>query len=506
MKLSYLILSLALLMQTTFVFAQDNQKVLYVYRNDGDFNVFFYSDIDSIVYSKINADSILCNDFVTQEIWTADTVARIPISAIDSISFQTPSTIYKEEAVVLDENKQRWIEKMDSLTLYFNISTPAVHIPAIGDRLVTTDMNDLFPIGFLGKVKSVSHNNDFIVVDCEQINLSDVFDRYYCIVEGECVMNPDGIMRIKRADETVYLPPLDFKETKNVNYGWKESEYCSFGTGAEVEFSCSTKPTLHYVYVNEFGEQFLSVRFDFEHQLSTTSSLFGQFNIGNEWEIAKIDCPIEAVPIVKFYFKGGPRLEISGNLALNFQRSDKFHSAYYFSKGTNPNVEYVNRFISPTHKEGKQEVTMATGSVSIYGGLFLEIGFGLLIEDWGKVYGRLDAGFELSLDADLGKSIDKAPFSTELYDQCDDLMTFGLDFAYGTSCGIGIEVGQFQAGASVSAMAKANLFSLGLFPSFNNTKYMNDNNGNKYLYSEIGKDMLLPVPVGFNWSLTIRII
>lgn len=498
MKLSYLILSFTLFMQATLVFAQDNQKVLYIHRNDGDFNVFFYSDIDSIVYSKIDADSILCDDFVTQEIWTADTVARIPISAIDSICFQTPSTVYKSGVVVLDDDKQGWIEKVDSLTLYLNLSTPATYIPSVGERLVTTDMNDLFPIGFIGRVKSVNNNNDFIVVDCEQINMSDVFDRYYCIVEGECVNTPEGTMRLmNRVDKTVSLPLLTFQKSVDVSFGWTDSEYCSLGTGAKVEYSCITRPTLHYVYVNEYGDQFLSIRFDFEHELSTSSSLYGQFSIGNEWNTASIDIPVEAVPFTKFYIKGGPRFEVSGNLALDFQRSDKFHSAYYFMKGTNSNVKYTNGFVTPTHIEGNHTVTMATGGVSVYGGMFLEVGYGLLIEDWGKVYGRFDAGLELSLDADIGKSIDNASISTELYDSCDDLMTLGLDFVYGGTCGIGMEIGSSQAGVSLSSMSKVNLFKLGLFPSFNNTKYMNDNDGNKYLYSEVGKNMLLPVPVGF---------
>ena len=61
----------------------------YVYRNDGDFNAFFLSEVDSITYSSIDIDSIQCEDVVTQEFWTSDSVYRIPLAAIDSVGFTT---------------------------------------------------------------------------------------------------------------------------------------------------------------------------------------------------------------------------------------------------------------------------------------------------------------------------------------------------------------------------------------------------------------------------------
>lgn len=62
---------------------------LTVFRNDGEAPLRLYSvDVDSLVYSKIDIDSILCTEWQVQEIWTSDSIYRIPLSTIDSIQFR----------------------------------------------------------------------------------------------------------------------------------------------------------------------------------------------------------------------------------------------------------------------------------------------------------------------------------------------------------------------------------------------------------------------------------
>ncbi len=61
------------------------QDALYIYRNDGSFNGFLYNEIDSIVYSKFDVDSILQSNYVVQEVWTVDSVYRIPLTTIVSL-------------------------------------------------------------------------------------------------------------------------------------------------------------------------------------------------------------------------------------------------------------------------------------------------------------------------------------------------------------------------------------------------------------------------------------
>lgn len=85
-----LILTLSLLV-TVVAGALAQNDAMYVYRNDGKFDAFFKSEIDSMSYSHYDADSVYHNDWQAQMVYTADSVYYIPLEAIDSISFTAHS-------------------------------------------------------------------------------------------------------------------------------------------------------------------------------------------------------------------------------------------------------------------------------------------------------------------------------------------------------------------------------------------------------------------------------
>ena len=62
------------------------QEAIYVYRNDGQFHAFFNDEIDSIAYSNVDTLGNYHENIVVQEIHALDSIYRIPISAIDSVS------------------------------------------------------------------------------------------------------------------------------------------------------------------------------------------------------------------------------------------------------------------------------------------------------------------------------------------------------------------------------------------------------------------------------------
>lgn len=73
--------------------AKAQNDAMFVYRNDWAIkpflksNAFLKSDVDSMACSQIDLDSLMHSDYVVQEIWTADSVYRIPLAVIDSICF-----------------------------------------------------------------------------------------------------------------------------------------------------------------------------------------------------------------------------------------------------------------------------------------------------------------------------------------------------------------------------------------------------------------------------------
>lgn len=85
-----LILTLSLLV-TVVAGALAQNDAMYIYRNDGKFDAFFKSEIDSMSYSHYDVDSVYCNDWITQIVYAPGSeygsVYRIPLAAIDSVVF-----------------------------------------------------------------------------------------------------------------------------------------------------------------------------------------------------------------------------------------------------------------------------------------------------------------------------------------------------------------------------------------------------------------------------------
>ena len=81
---------------TTPAMAQD---AFYIYRNDGEFDGFFFDDVIRMGYSKIDPQGVEHEEYVIQEIETADSLFRIPLCAIDSIGFQQPEIIFINEPI-----------------------------------------------------------------------------------------------------------------------------------------------------------------------------------------------------------------------------------------------------------------------------------------------------------------------------------------------------------------------------------------------------------------------
>ncbi|MDY4614658.1 MAG: hypothetical protein SO411_02925, partial [Bacteroidaceae bacterium] len=63
---------------------------LYVYRTDGRFTVLSAADVDSITYSRYDAQGQLHDSWQMQLVHTRGSVTAIPLSVIDSVSLATP--------------------------------------------------------------------------------------------------------------------------------------------------------------------------------------------------------------------------------------------------------------------------------------------------------------------------------------------------------------------------------------------------------------------------------
>ena len=71
-------------------------EAFYIYQNDGHFDGFFYDEVKQIRYSRLDTLNREHDHYVSQEIVTEDSVYRIMLTAIDSVSFYQPEIKYAE--------------------------------------------------------------------------------------------------------------------------------------------------------------------------------------------------------------------------------------------------------------------------------------------------------------------------------------------------------------------------------------------------------------------------
>ena len=160
MKTNRYILSLLLLMVSVFNLtpanAQQNQYAIYNYRNDGDFNAWLNIDVEKITYSCTDTLGVEHDEVVVQEVWTPDSVYRIPINAIDSIGFHAPKTVIKSDVFIIREIHVPYTLDVDSLSLLFDSSIPASMLPSIGQVVVSETFDGVYEEGFVGKVIKIN--------------------------------------------------------------------------------------------------------------------------------------------------------------------------------------------------------------------------------------------------------------------------------------------------------------------------------------------------------------
>lgn len=158
--------------------AQQKQDALYVFRNDGKFNAFYYADIERIEYSKVDTLGKEQSDYVVQEIYALDSIFRIPISAIDSVAFATPETKYKADVIRPDKTMTDYIVASDSVSWFrLSASAPSSVFPKVGDKILMENPVAYLPDGFSGKVTKVTNGNNGTTIETDAVALDELFDR-----------------------------------------------------------------------------------------------------------------------------------------------------------------------------------------------------------------------------------------------------------------------------------------------------------------------------------------
>ncbi len=181
LSVKYTLAFVVVLLSFLPVEAQNVGDAFYIYRNDGQFNAFFRDEVDSITYSCYDLDSVYYDDYVTQVVYTPDSIYRIPLAAIDSVGFVQPEREFQPDVMCMDETWLPYVIRISENSITFSHSTPTGLLPRQGQVLVTETYEHPFETGFSGRVSQIKTYPDSIVCEVEEVLLSDIYRRLIAV-------------------------------------------------------------------------------------------------------------------------------------------------------------------------------------------------------------------------------------------------------------------------------------------------------------------------------------
>ncbi len=363
MNTRYKFILSVLLAWTQIIAPAQAQDAFYVYRNDGDFNGFFYSEVVRMGYSKFDLDNIEHDVYVMQEIETTDSLYRIPLAAIDSIGFQQPEIIlndryhnigtssddpYSKSKTYWSENLYDWL---DPASLYpmtedtkvfswspYDASTqeynPDKHLPKVGDVLgdLWEFRDGSMRVRNLGKVAEVkpieSPYLDYktFYVFCEPVeSFDDVFEQLITVEqlgwdkEGKIsrrMAGQDKVMRRVSGTKDLTLASINGSFPIPL-YGGP-----NFDVGLSIDLSLEIKARAVYnICRSDFN---ISIEFTESGEVSASLTAKGTLEDALTWHLGGAPFYFPAfLPILQVNPAPGAFLKTSGDMSLKLT-SPKF--------------------------------------------------------------------------------------------------------------------------------------------------------------------------------------
>ncbi len=365
------------------------ENAIYIYRNDGHFNAFLDSRVDSITYSTTDTSGVVHNSVVTQLIYTTDSIYRIPLSSIDSIAFtERPVPEIKSDVYFLTSMHLPYINRVEYNYLVFDSSMPNDLLPLQGSVIVSEIYEGKLERGFAGRVDMIVNGASEIYVICNDVSITDIYDRL--IITGSTLSSED-------TPKPLSLPGQGIT-TKVNESGSKEFNLngfsCEFG---KVTISNKPKARLDYTVFIERGQQtVVNMLLYHTHNLSATMSYSeeGDHTPEPKWLInSKAKLPYGLYARLDF----GAFWQAYGNIdmELNVPYSIGFVNGFtYNDKG----FTQINRIT-------KNELGTPTANVDMNGsltaGLVGRVTLGFVADKLLSVNGEVKGGAQIAADYKL---------------------------------------------------------------------------------------------------------
>ena len=304
-------------------------EAFYIYQNDGHFDGFFYDQVKQISYSRFDTLGIEHEDYVSQEIVTADSTYRIMLTAIDSVSFVQPEIKFaKGLRFMRDEGMMDYYVSVtkteDGYVMRFRDDMPVELRPRVDDVLSNWEFPD-YEEGIIAKVKSLATEDGQLVVTCGRVQeMSDIFEQFITVEEIKGNVEESGVRRriagwnkARRRiegnwqDMTLFSMSRDFEDAFTLPGGIKALWNQHVGLGIKASATYNISP---------FSKFYLKLNTGWQIDLGLRLSIDGsaEFNWSPKnglMKLARIPIPSANVPLS--YIDLVPKPFIKGEAHLN---------------------------------------------------------------------------------------------------------------------------------------------------------------------------------------------
>jgi len=422
----------------------------YIYKNDGTVMPFFNDMVDSVKWGNYDLEGNFHRVAVVQEIWTPDSVYRIPLELIDSIGFHKPENKYKADAVRMEQQPWwQYIEEYADSTGLIKLrkDTPDDIVPKVGEKLVTTVQNDIFPGGFMGQVsmRMTDPKTGLKVLYCSRLDFKDVFDEFTASA-GFVAQDPTAAAaradsprkRHIDIDKTIHWPKIDFiggsygvQVGRSWDLGGDKSK--SLGGGITWGYEPEYDIELWVHYSIETG-----LEYQYKHRgtvnIKRTYNIQGTGSYHKDQDFGHYKWPIPNCPLLWWYVEPGVFVDASVTASLNWFSQQKYHDYVFVSyKEYEPDLNvYTARTWDETPAESSSASFTLGGSLSA--GFYTEIGLrlppitGLQDNDTKYLMGRIQLGARLegSAEVDMNEMIVKGFKDASMYRVLNQEVSFAL--------------------------------------------------------------------------------
>lgn len=462
----YLIILMALMAMTGF--AQETGDVIYVYQKDGRIDAFLRSEITEFYYGFEDEDGVTHDDLQMQWIVLSDSICKIPLANIDSISFVTPPTVYQPGVTVIGQSLMQYVESSDSLTIQFAANTPANLLPKVGDLLATTEMSDKFPIGFMGKVKKVTGTT----IECDAVDYEDVLDTYYGVTVTEAAAEDTNAARrrgINWSGETRFtLPTWNFDFTPEFKTKITGMDDLAIKGGIKAVLSITPEFYIKSSLIvnKEQGFNFSTDIID-NVAYEGTLGVYGGLEYNHDFKMPNETAKVPIGYGVCLYIDIGAFVRASATVSMSGVWKQNIREQLSFRIGS----KYKGEPIQSYDKRETSSSFDVKGCIdgSLMGGFFAELGLTFLHRSLDKLALRGEAGIEAAGHfVFLNSEIAKARNQTKYYEM---LKASEIDLNFFANATIQAEVGQLNYTQNTPFNMTWPIAKWNLVPSFYQTEF-----------------------------------